>query len=316
MKYTALIILISVFLQSCSNAQKTSENKILMKQLNFNQLTPEEERVIVNKGTERPFTGKYENFYEKGIYACKRCNAPLYKSDDKFHSGCGWPSFDEEIAGAVKRVADADGMRTEIVCAHCGGHLGHVFEGEGFTPKNTRHCVNSVSMNFVPSSEVDKVYDTAVFASGCFWGSEYYLQKAKGVISTTVGYIGGHVKNPTYKQVCTGTTGHLEAVRVIFNPSVISYEELTKLFFETHDPTQTNGQGPDIGPQYLSAIFYLNDEQKQIAGKLTEILNSKGLKVATKLISASEFWPAEDYHQDYYLNNGKSPYCHVYRKLF
>lgn len=114
----------------------------------FNKLTDEEIRVIENKGTELPFSGKYNDFYKKGVFTCKKCNTPLYKSEDKFSSGCGWPSFDDEIKGTVKRVADADGRRVEIVCAACGGHLGHVFEGEGFTSKNTRHCVNSISLNF------------------------------------------------------------------------------------------------------------------------------------------------------------------------
>ena len=117
----------------------------------YNPLTPEERYVIEHKGTERPFTGEYDDFYETGTYICRRCNAELYRSDDKFDGHCGWPAFDKEVAGAVRRLPDPDGMRTEIECAACGGHLGHVFVGERFTATNTRHCVNSLSMRFVPA---------------------------------------------------------------------------------------------------------------------------------------------------------------------
>lgn len=149
------VLFIAIFLLSMTacaqNKAKQSDKKPTAANMEWNKLTPEEERVIVHKGTEYPGTGKLLNNKAKGIYTCKRCNAPLYTSESKFESHCGWPSFDDEIKGAVKRIPDADGMRTEIVCANCNAHLGHVFIGEGFTAKNTRHCVNSVSMNFVPA---------------------------------------------------------------------------------------------------------------------------------------------------------------------
>jgi peptide methionine sulfoxide reductase msrA/msrB len=306
-----LFLIIQLILLLYTSCSQTSNQKTM----EFNKLTPEEERVIIKKGTEQPFTGKFYDFKEKGTYICKRCNTPLYRSDEKFDAHCGWPSFDDEIKGAVKRIADADGTRTEIVCANCGAHLGHVFTGEGFTDKNTRHCVNSISMNFIPAGQETKT-DTAIFASGCFWGTEYYFQKAKGVISTQVGFTGGHTVNPTYKEVCTSTTGHAEAVEITFDPSKTSYEELAILFFETHDFTQENRQGPDIGEQYRTEIFYTNEQQKQIALKLIQKLTEKGYKVATKITKAGTFYQAEKYHQKYYQTTGGQPYCHIYKKIF
>lgn len=246
--------------------------------MEYNKLTPFEQKVILFKATERPWSGEYDNHKEDGTYTCKQCNAPLYRSADKFDSHCGWPSFEDEIPGAVKRISDANGLRTEIVCANCNGHLGHVFSGERFTDKNIRHCINSVSLNFIPK-EAEPVTEKAIFDSGCFWGTEYYFQKAPGVKSTTVGYTGGHKNSPSYKQVSSGCTGHKEAVEVIYDPAKSSYEALVKLYFETHDFTQTNGQGTDIGVQYLSYIFYANEEQQKVAEKLIKILQDKVIKL-------------------------------------
>ncbi|TKJ39135.1 methionine sulfoxide reductase [candidate division LCP-89 bacterium B3_LCP] len=283
--------------------------------MEYNKLTPEEEMVIVQKGTEKPFTGEYNDHKETGIYSCKRCDAPLYRSESKFDSHCGWPSFDDEIPGAVKRLPDPDGNRTEIVCSNCGGHLGHVFTGEDFTEKSIRHCVNSISLNFIAHSE-DIKSEIAYFAGGCFWGVEYFFQKSDGVISTTVGYMGGDMKDPTYEEVCSENTGHAEAMEVLFDPAKTDYETLTRLFFEIHDPIQINCQGPDIGKQYRSEIFYVDEKQRETAERLIEILKSKGYSIATELTKADKFWEAEKYHQDYYLNNGQMPYCHGYVKRF
>lgn len=276
-------------------------------------LTPFEEYVLLQKGTEPPFTGEYTDLFDDGVYCCKQCGVRLFESGAKFHSGCGWPSFDDALPEAVGKVPDADGTRTEIICAACGGHLGHVFPGEGFTQKNIRHCVNSVSLAFIPA---DEIYETAYFASGCFWGTEYWFQKAKGVKKVRSGYTGGQTPYPSYEDVCTGKTGHTEAVEVLFNPLETNFEELARLFFNTHNPTELNRQGPDIGTQYRSEIFYTSEQQKEIAENLIQILIQKGIPVVTVVSPFSVFYCAEEYHQNYYALRNKKPYCHIFTELF
>jgi len=299
-----------------NDLQKNSEVQIPVKPVDKNKatksmppLTDDEKRIIIEKGTERPFSGTYWNHSEAGAYLCRQCGAKLYTSASKFRSECGWPSFDDEIAGAVERRSDPDGRRTEIVCVACRGHLGHVFEGEGFTPKNTRHCVNSASLVFRPIEK--PATEEAVFAGGCFWGVEHYLQEVDGVLSVTSGYTGGKTTSPGYRQVCSGKTGHAEAVRVVFEPKRVSYERLARLFFEIHDPTQLNRQGPDVGTQYRSAVFFLGEQQRRVVEKLIAELRANGYEVVTQVQAASQFYPAEEYHQDYLRKHPERPVCHA-----
>jgi len=290
---------------SCSRSV-LNEEKVTMTSKTWNTLSAEAERVVAACGTEPPFSGKFLKHSEDGTYTCARCAAPLFASATNFDSGSGWPSFDDTLPGAVRELADSDGHRVEIRCARCDGHLGHVFRGEGMTDKNTRHCVNSLSLGFS-----DGPREIAFFAGGCFWGVEHLLAASPGVFDVDSGYMGGSVPNPSYEAVCNGQTGHAEAVRVIFDPDKTTFETLAKLFFEIHDPTQVNRQGPDLGSQYRSAVFFTDDTQKETTLKLVKQLEGMGLSVATQVAPAGIFWPAEDYHQDYYARTGKAPYCHA-----
>lgn len=275
----------------------------------YDSLTPEITRILKYKGTEVPFSGKSCDDRQDGSYLCRGCGAVLFRANQQFHSGCGWPSFDDEINGAIKREIDADGRRTEILCANCDGHLGHVFIGEGMTAKNKRHCVNALAIEWVSDSQVMQT-DEAIVAGGCFWGVQHLLEQLPGVLKTEVGYTNGTVDHPTYEQVCRHQTGHVEAVRVVFDAEKLSYEDLIKYFFEIHDPTQHDGQGPDVGSQYLSELFYFNEAQMQTAQKLIHLLKDAGLKVGTQIKPVAVFWPAEEYHQHYYQKNNQAPYCH------
>ncbi len=272
-------------------------------------LTPAAKRIICEKATEYPNTGEYNTVAKQGSYICRRCGLALFRAESQFNSGCGWPSFDEDIVQAVKQIPDEDGKRTEILCERCNAHLGHVFIGEFITHKNLRHCVNSASIDFVADSEVLDT-EEAIVAGGCFWGVDHFLRLLPGVLKVEVGYSGGRVVNPDYDQVCSGNTGHYEVARVVYDRAKTDFHSVLKLFFEIHDPTQRSGQGPDIGSQYKSAVFYYNDEQREEAQTLIQRLRKGGYDVATQLLEVQTFWPAEGYHQDYYRKHNKVPYCH------
>lgn len=278
-------------------------------------LTPHQAQVILNKGTEPPHLGEYTQTMEHGTYLCRRCGLALFRSSDKFLSSCGWPSFDDELENAIARLPDADGVRTEILCRRCSAHLGHVFHGEYLTAKNTRHCVNSLALDFVSS---ETVFDSeeGIFAGGCFWGMQYYFNRQLGVLKTEVGYTGGDLTNPSYHDVCRGNSGHYEAIRVIFDTQLTDYETIARLFFEIHDPTQANGQGVDIGQQYQSAAFIYNEHQQEIIKKLCQQLGQKGYAVRTRILPVSPFWKAEESHQDYYDKHQQGPSCHRYTQRF
>ena len=278
-------------------------------------LTPFCKEVALHKATEAPFSGHFIYPQANGSYLCRRCGLGLWQVQDQFLSHCGWPSFDDRNPHQILEVIDADGMRTEILCRRCESHLGHVFRNEGFTPKNQRDCVNSVMLDFTPINHIQDSMEIIV-AGGCFWGIEYWLMQTPGVLITECGYTGGIDDYPSYTDVCRGMSGHYEAVRVVYDTNKISDEILYQLFFEIHNPYQDNGQGPDIGKQYESAIFCYDDNQKDIAQKLLALLSKNKQTPTTKLLNVTTFWPAELKHQQYYHKNGHLPYCHTPQKRF
>ena len=293
-------------------------------------LTEFEKYVIEQKGTERPFSGEYYRHDTPGRYLCKKCGAPLYTSEHKFNAHCGWPAFDDEIPGAVKRIPDADGHRVEIVCAQCEGHLGHVFEGEYLTDKNLRHCVNSVSLDFEARDEEDPQAPKMALATlggGCFWCVEAVFSSLKGVAKVSSGYAGGEAKDADYNRVCSGQTGHAEVVQIEFDPAIIDFSTLLEAFFASHDPTTLNRQGHDVGPQYRSVIFAHDDEQVEVAGAMITALDEARVftsPLVTELTGYDGFYPAEAVHKQYYAQHGEQPYCQIvirpkldkFKKLF
>ncbi len=329
----AIIIPISIGLSACAqqpsnntstktelvNGMPVADSSMANQSDSFwkSKLSEEEYYILREKGTESPFTGKWLLNKDTGYYTCAACGNPLFKSDMKFDSECGWPSFDNEIRGGkIKTEVDySHGMvRTEIMCANCGGHLGHLFD-DGPTATGKRYCVNSVSIDFKKANlfkVANATSDTLVLGGGCFWCTEAVYESLKGVTSVVAGYSGGNVANPTYAEVCTGSTNHAEVVQIIFDPSITSIDEILKVFFTVHDPTTLNRQGADEGTQYRSVIFYKDANQKLKSESLIKDLNASGVyssPIVTKVEPLKVFYKAENYHQDYFENNMNQPYC-------
>ena len=302
------------------------------------RLTLKQYQILRSKGTEAAFCGGLLKNKEEGIYICVGCGLPLFASSAKFESGTGWPSFFQPVAAEnVAEKSDVSyGMtRTEILCARCDGHLGHVFD-DGPPPTGRRHCLNSESLEFVPTAKLiehaeqvkasngttaaTSAEDTtstaklaeAIFAGGCFWCVEGVFQEIDGVKEAISGYAGGDAKTANYQAVSTGNTGHAEVVKIVYDPAKVTYDQLLKIHFATHNPTTKNRQGADVGTQYRSTIFYADEAQKQAAEayirKLTEEKAYGDKKIETTLEPLDHFYTAEEYHQDYAERNPLQPY--------
>jgi peptide methionine sulfoxide reductase msrA/msrB len=280
-------------------------------------LSPDLYAVARHADTERAFTGTMWKSDTKGTYYCASCGLKLFKSDQKFVSSCGWPSFFEQDnkTSIIFKDDNSYGMRRiEALCGRCNSHLGHLFD-DGPEPTGKRYCMNAISLDFVPDAITqDKGnLETITLGGGCYWCVEAVYENLEGVEKVVSGFAGGTVENPSYEEVCTGTTGAAEVVQITYDKTKTNLDEIFRVFFTVHDPTTLNRQGADAGTQYRSVIFYKNEEQKKAAQSIIADLNKEvfGNKIVTTLEPFKTFYKAKDYHQNYYENNKDQPYCQL-----
>lgn len=321
------LLLISSHVISCAQVPSKSNTEVALNDTGLinkpdsfwkNRLDNEEYYILREKGTEKPYTGKWLLNKDSGYYTCAACGNQLFRSDQKFDSHCGWPSFDEEIEGGkiITKKDLSHGMdRTEIMCGRCGGHLGHLFD-DGPTETGKRYCVNSISLDFIPANEFkeDILLDTLTLGGGCFWCIEAVYELVDGVVSVQSGYSGGYTAYPTYRQVCTGETNHAEVVQIVFDTKKVTLTELLEIFFTVHDPTTKDMQGADVGTQYRSIIFFKDSAQKAVALNVINSLEKAKVydsPIVTEVKPFTKFYVAEISHQDYYETNKSKPYCRM-----